>query len=328
MILALLLSLAPAITATPPPITVQLNHEQFSRGDRARVYVETAEDGYLIVLHADPDGRVRVLFPLDPTDDDFVRGGKRQELRGRSDRDAFFVDAQDGDGSGTVLAAVSRDPFTFDAFVRGDHWDYRALGGPTLKDDPLAGLLDIVQRMAGATRFDYDAVTYVVSNQIASRYGYGSRFHLGVSFGYPYRYGYDPFYDPFCYDPFWGWGSSARCYGYGYGFGVSFYRPRPFGFGRTFVGGGFAGRGGPHFVLPLNRGRYTPVVVRPRGFDNPAPIRDRGPIYRGIEPRRGGGSSWGQPGRGISPGRPSVSRGGGGGSRPAARPSGGGRRRG
>jgi len=29
-------------------------------------------------------------------------------------------------GSGTVLAAVSRDPLNFDAFVRNDHWDFRA----------------------------------------------------------------------------------------------------------------------------------------------------------------------------------------------------------
>ncbi|MEX2156728.1 MAG: DUF4384 domain-containing protein [Gemmatimonadales bacterium] len=368
MMLALLLSLAPALTQAddppPPAVSVRLNHEQFARGDRARVYVETAQDGYLIVLHADPAGRVRVLFPLDPTDDAFARGGQRLELRGRSGRDAFFVDADDG--AGTVLAAVAGDPFTYDGFVLNGHWDYRALGGPSLKDDPLAGLLDIVRRMAGETRFEYDAATYVVGppRQIAARYGHGSgygygygspyRFRLGLSFGYPYRYGYvyDPFYDPFCYDPFWGW--SARCYGYGYqygygfGFGYSFYRPRPFGYGRTFLGGGFAGGGGSRFVIPRDRGRYTPVEVRTRvRSDAPAPVRDRGAISRGVEPRPRGGSvnrparSWGAKPNGngvsrgrpsvsrggsVSRGRPSVSRGGSGGSRPAARPSGGRRR--
>ena len=102
MMLALLLSFALANPQPndPPAVRVQLNHDQFRSGDNARVYVETARDGYLIVLHADPQGRVRVLFPLDPSDDDFVRGGRRQELRGRSDRDAFQVD--DDDGSGTV----------------------------------------------------------------------------------------------------------------------------------------------------------------------------------------------------------------------------------
>ena len=74
MVLALLLALA----QTPSPITVQINHDRFAPGDRARVYVEPTQDGYLVVLHADPYGRVRVLFPLDPTDDDFIRGGQRQ----------------------------------------------------------------------------------------------------------------------------------------------------------------------------------------------------------------------------------------------------------
>src|SRR5437899_7949903 len=98
--LALLLVLAQS------PVTVQLNHDQFTSGDHARVYVQTAQDGYLVVLHADPDGRIRVLFPTDPRDDDFIRGGRRFEVRGRSDRDAFQVEGDEG--SGTVLAAVSR----------------------------------------------------------------------------------------------------------------------------------------------------------------------------------------------------------------------------
>ena len=69
--LALLLSFALANSQAndPPAVRVQLNHDQFRSGDNARVYVETARDGYLIVLHADPQGRVRVLFPLDPSDD-------------------------------------------------------------------------------------------------------------------------------------------------------------------------------------------------------------------------------------------------------------------
>jgi len=100
MLLALLL-------LTQNPVTVRLNHDQFDPGDRARVYVQSAQDGYLVVLHADAAGRIRVLFPLDPTDDDFVRGGRKFEIRGRGDRDAFQVEGTDG--SGTVLAAVSPD---------------------------------------------------------------------------------------------------------------------------------------------------------------------------------------------------------------------------
>src|SRR5258708_35743598 len=100
MMLALLL----ALTQTPSPITVQINHDRFAPGDRARVYVEPAQDGYLVVLHADPYGRVRVLFPLDPTDDDFIRGGQRQGPRGRADRAAVWG----GDGQGTRTGVAPR----------------------------------------------------------------------------------------------------------------------------------------------------------------------------------------------------------------------------
>jgi Domain of unknown function (DUF4384) len=340
MMLALLLSLATAQSDSPPPITVKLNHEEFSRGDHARVYVQPAQDGYLVVLHADGDGRVRVLFPLDPTDDAFVRGGKRQELRGRSDRDAFTVDV--GDGAGTVLAAISSDAFTYDGFVLNGHWDYRALGRGTVTDDPLAGLLDIARRMSGEKRFEYDAATYVVSRDIADNgyghgYGYGyPRYRIGLSFGYPYRFGYDPFYDPFCYDPFWGCYGYGYRYRFGYGFGYTFYprRPYTYGFGRPFFSGGFGNRDGTRFVIPNRppRDRFTPVQPRPRsgdiaprsrsfGGDHTIAPRDRGGSERTMAPRDRGR-------RGSSGGRPSVGPRSGGGSRPAARPSGGGRRSG
>src|SRR2546421_10083077 len=125
MVLSLMVSLlasAPpeAIRSDDPPIKVSLNQDNyFQRGDRARVKVRTAEDGYVVVLRSDAQGRVRVLFPLDPTDDDFVRGGRTIEVRGRGDREAFYVD--DADGAGLVLAARSAAPFKFDGFVRGDH---------------------------------------------------------------------------------------------------------------------------------------------------------------------------------------------------------------
>jgi hypothetical protein len=341
MIIALLLSLVGPTVALkaddpPPPVRVDINHEQFTRGDRARVYVETAQDGHLIVLHADPDGRVRVLFPVDPSDDDFWRGGKRGEIRGRANRDAFFVDADDG--AGTVVAVLSPDALNYDAFVRNDHWDYRALGATDLRNDPLAGLLEIARRMAGETRFEYDVATYVAGSQIASHYGYGSgyygygypyRFRLGLSFGSPYGSGYDPF----CYDPFWGW-SCSRFGGFGGfgGFGYSGYyfgRPygyRPYGYSR-FPGAWPRGFGGSRFVMPRDRVQVVGIQPRRRvGEANPAPTvrgsqaRSRGPA---VSPRGGGG---GGSSRGGSVSRPSN--GAGGRSQPSGGTRGGGSRSG
>ena len=251
----MILALAIALAVQNPAVSVQLNHEQYESGDHAKVYVASAEDGYLVILHADPVGRVRVIFPQDPSDDNFVRGGRKFEVRGRSDRDPIQIEGEDG--TGTVVAAVSPDPFRFDEFSRNDHWDFRALGGPSsmVKDDPLAKLLDIVQRMAGDStgRFEYDQVTYLVqTTQYAADYGHGghSHFMLGFAFGYPYY----PFYAaPFGF--YGGWG-----YPYGYRYGGAYYsRPvvfSSFGTSKT-------------FVKPA-RPFVTPIEVRPRTVISPS----------------------------------------------------------
>jgi uncharacterized protein DUF4384 len=221
MTLALALSLAlaapsAAVTSDDPPVRVWLNQDNhFVRGDRAKVYVKAAADGYLVVLRGDADGHVRVLFPLDPTDDAFIRGSKKVEVRGRSDREAFTVDEREG--SGVVLATWSASPFKFDEFVRGDHWDYRVLATERADSDAEAALLDIVQRMTG-DGFDYDVVTYTVESSTAyyRRYHYDRyypSFHVGFRYGFFGRSCYDPFfYDPFYCGPYYAGFRSAFFY--------------------------------------------------------------------------------------------------------------------
>jgi uncharacterized membrane protein YgcG len=222
-----------AAIADDPPIRIWINNDgRFLRGDRAKVHVRTEDDGYLIVLNADADGHLRVLFPLDPTDDNFVRGGKKYEVEGRGGRDAF--DVGDRSGRGSVYAAVSRSPFRFDEFVLSDHWDYKALEPRTLAEDPEPELTELVRRMAGGS-FDYDVMSYYVVDRVVyaddysySRPHYGGFYYDDFGCGYyrscgsglsvslffgrpfyrrsyygPYHYAYDPFYDPFFYDPWY-----------------------------------------------------------------------------------------------------------------------------
>jgi hypothetical protein len=221
-----------AATRDDPPIRLWIsNDRRFLPGDRAKVQVRTEYDGYLLVLHVDPEGRLRVLFPLDPDKDNFIRGDKKYEVRGRGGREAFEPDAT---GRGMVYAAVSRDPFRFDGFTLGDHWDYQALAPARLREDPEPELNDLVHRMAQSS-FDYDLLTYDVIGRSAyasdypSRYSgsayyndwctfscgrpyYGqSSFGFSLFYGHPYRryyydpyfYAYSPLYDPFFYDPYY-----------------------------------------------------------------------------------------------------------------------------
>jgi Domain of unknown function (DUF4384) len=250
MLLALMVSLAVAAPAPAPGrapsiatasddeprIKVWLNHDDYRRGDKARVNVKVAEDGYLIVLRADAEGRVRVLFPLDPSDDAFGRGGETIEVRGRGDREAFYIDEREG--TGLVLAARSAVPFKFDEFVRGDHWDYRVLDARQAGDDKEAALLDIVQRMTPDGHFDYDDVKYYVSSQQAYYDYYPSTLSVGFGWGWPYRYSYfSSCYDSFYYDPFY-CGGFAQPYYYNpffYGY-YSPFRYRPYIYPRVFIG--------------------------------------------------------------------------------------------
>ena len=284
MIAALLLPLLALGTSGPtavpnpggddPAIQVWIsNDRRFLPGDRAKVQVRTREDGYLLVLHADPSGHLRVLFPLDPGDDDFVRGGRKYEIKGRGGRESFTVD--NDRGQGTVYAAVSHDPFRFDQFVLGDHWDYRNLAPQRLSSDPEQDLNELVRRMVDNS-FDYDVLTYEVLERVvyASEYApgynnyyddcsysyfcgrsyYGSPYSLsiGLFFGRPYYRrsfydpfyaGYSPYYDPFFYDPYYYRPYNYRPYyypTYGY-YGGYYYNPYHFSnryyYANNFYGG-------------------------------------------------------------------------------------------
>jgi hypothetical protein len=188
----------------------------------------------LVVLHVDPDSRLRVLFPLDPSDDSFIRGGQKYQVLGRGHRESFEVDVRSG--RGTVYAAVSAEPFRFDGFVVGDHWDLRALNDVAITRDTEADLNELVRRWA-TTDFDYDIVAYDVYEHVyASGYSSsdaysaptyyssawdpyyygGTSFFVGIGFGAPY------FYSP--YRPFYPYGYYPYSY-YPYGYHYSYYYP-------------------------------------------------------------------------------------------------------
>ena len=173
-----------------PAIQIWISNDRYLlQGEQAKVQIRTREDGYLIVLHVDPDGHLRVLFPVDPKDDNFARGGRKYEIHGRGGREAFTAD--DGKGRGTVYAAVSHEPLRFDPFVLGDHWDYHQLAPQRLSAEPEQELNELVRRMADGS-FDYDILTYDVVERVvyASDYndGYGSYYGDGSSYGCGYSY--------------------------------------------------------------------------------------------------------------------------------------------
>jgi hypothetical protein len=209
----------PAVAAAndEPAIRVTVNHATYDRGDRARVYVRVRDDGYVVVLHTDADGRVRVLFPVDPGDDNFMRGGQKYEIRARGNRDAFQVTRS---GSGTVYAAVSVDPYRFDAFVRGDHWDFGALDDSSAYNDPEAAMTNIAEQMAGGAHFAYDVTTYTVD----ASYATASQVYIAPSSYSCWYNTWDPWCDRYYPSP------SFLALNIGFGFGFGRFRGYPYGY--------------------------------------------------------------------------------------------------
>lgn len=268
MLNALLLMMAVSTpTKSPadnPSIHVTLNSNgQYYPGDKAHVRVQTAEDGYLVVLRTDVDGYVRVLFPANPTEDNFVHAGQI-DVVDHGGREAFV--AGRSFGSGVIVAAWSHDAFHLDPYVRNEHWDYHALDSTRADGDQEAQLVDIVQAMAGDVHFDYDTAPYSVGDN--NTY-YGRSAYYGPAWP---EYGY---YDPF-WAPYGSWLGFSIGFGYGYtgcwrwcyyptgyiGFGRPFipYRPfvpyRPYGpYGRP--------RGG--IIVGAGFGYRSRDVVAPRG---------------------------------------------------------------
>jgi uncharacterized protein DUF4384 len=193
---------APPLKSGPDDPTIRLwlsADGRYRPGDRAKVQVQTRDDGYLIVLHVGPDHRVRVLFPLDPGDDNFVRGGKRYEIRGRGGRETFTVTGRSA--RGTVYAAVSRERFRLDRYAAGGQWDLAALDSVRTTGDAEADLNAFVRGIAQGG-FDYDLLGYGTSRRAYAYvpyygYGYGYPFYppfaSGLYFGFGFRYGYRPF---------------------------------------------------------------------------------------------------------------------------------------
>lgn len=196
--------------ADQPYIELWTSSEVLRRGDRAYVWFRTDTDAYVTVLRIDTDGRVRVLFPYQPWQDNLVPGGYRMEIseepRGYGSH-AFIVD--DYPGQGYVFAIASLEPFDYRRVSRGDLWDYHAIGfRGEVTNDPYVAVMDIIDEIA----FDPYGVSYdVYPYYVERRYEY-PRFlcydcheHVPYAQWDPYRYSCvrfrivvhdDPYYYP------------------------------------------------------------------------------------------------------------------------------------
>src|SRR5919108_986775 len=168
-LLGLALVPAPSIrypTYYRPRIEVWTNRGEgavYTRGERVRLFFKLDRDAFVTIFRVDTDGRVRVLFPREPWEDNFARGDREFEVDGRAlHGDAFMID--DYPGVGYLFAVASADPFVYDGIESGDHWDYRVIADGRVRGDPYVAMTDLAQRIVpdGYSDWDYDIVPYYV----------------------------------------------------------------------------------------------------------------------------------------------------------------------
>ncbi|HEX9755490.1 MAG TPA: DUF4384 domain-containing protein [Gemmatimonadales bacterium] len=291
MLLALLTAVIPAGLPSVGPIdpadpAVRLwinNNRRFRPGEPALVQVETGANGYLLVLQYDPEGEVRVLFPLGPADDGFVEANRRFELR-EDDHDQSFV--ANGTGSGLIYAAISAEPFRFDGFVVAGSWDLGAIRIARDSRDPEADLTELVQRMSSSRGFDYDVLDYAVAAS-ASRVYYANPPSWWSPGYYDDRY-YDDWYYDGWYDP---WGC-YWCRPYRSSFFVHIGIGSPYWYWPTYwYRPWYYHSWRPHGYYPPYWGfrSHNPVVVIPRGSFPSIVGRARGYQVQPGRPRGGNG---------------------------------------
>ncbi len=99
-----LLSLATTPIGGPsiPPVSVESRprvevwtdrgDSPYTSGQGVRTHFRADRDAFVTILRVDTDGRVRVLFPREPWEDNFARGGRDYEVQGGDERDAFYID--------------------------------------------------------------------------------------------------------------------------------------------------------------------------------------------------------------------------------------------
>jgi hypothetical protein len=116
------------------------------QGERVRVYFRAEEDAYAAIFQIDTDGRARMVFPRDPRQNNYIRGGRDYRLLLRNS-EYWYVD--DLPGVGYFFIVASERPLDFSDFrfsTFEQEWDLRQVGADVYRD-PYLAMDDYVARL-------------------------------------------------------------------------------------------------------------------------------------------------------------------------------------
>ncbi len=140
-----------------PRIWLEGEPSYFRRGDRLNVRFSVPYDAYVAILHIDTDGYLDFLYPADPWDNHFVRGGRTHSLSVRGSLASLTIRSRPG--IGYVYLVASPTPLDFRYFqggLRGGwDWDY---AGRNVYGDPFLAFDQVTRFLL--PRWPYAPYTY------------------------------------------------------------------------------------------------------------------------------------------------------------------------
>lgn len=138
------------------------------RNDRVRMFYRTERDAYVTIFRVDTDGRVQLLFPRSPEEENYGYGGATYSVASYDRSTAFLVD--DYPGVGYLFGVASTEPFNFEAVSANGHWDLRNVYDGRLHGDPRASLEEMATQMMASGYSDFD--THILPYYVEQRYDY------------------------------------------------------------------------------------------------------------------------------------------------------------
>ena len=142
------------------------------RGQDIGVRFRTSEDGFVVVGRIGTDGRIDILYPRRPSDDERAWGGETRDVNRYSGR-AFSIDERPG--IGYVFAIVSPHRLRLARYSRDGDWDYHGL--PDVEGDPFVAMHHFAQQVVYDNDDDY-SMDY-------------AEYHVGGRYEYPRFVCYD-----------------------------------------------------------------------------------------------------------------------------------------
>jgi hypothetical protein len=194
-----------------PRVSIQAAYVNTAGARRVQGTFSLDDDAYVLVGHIDGDGVLRIVFPLNPDDDGFVRGQRtyrtQEFFAGFSDQfrprfgSTFLTQSHDAYDaqSGYLFIVAAWRPMRFDQFQTDGRWDSFELTDADYMNNPRPAVHEFAALLAGETR---EAYTVQFARYYNTAPLYATSFGRSSIYGHAMCAGYAPSLFPFGLSPF------------------------------------------------------------------------------------------------------------------------------